>query len=133
MAYESSIQEITARLRQHAFEQQNHTIALHAHYNSLLEQSRNETVQAQLVHQAWQAGLGRLAGRLREAFDEVSEGGMKGRKRIAALKEENEVLRRMVGWEATPEGDTSDEDSDDERGVGAIEEMGRGRLGLGLQ
>lgn len=144
--YESSLQEITARLRQHAYDQQTHTIALHAHYNGLLEQSRNETVQAQLVHQAWQAGLGRLAQGVREAHKEVVEGEGKSRAREKGLKAENRVLRRLAGWEVEPSDESSGE-SDDEKNpegdkgtrsaVGGgldsmrererLEEMGRGR------
>lgn len=85
------------------------------------------------MHQAWQAGLGRLASGLREAFDEVGEGGMKARAEMAALREENRVLRRMAGWEVDEGDGSSESSSEDEMGVGAIEEMGRGRMGLGLQ
>lgn len=126
--YEASLQEITARLRQYAYDQQSHTISLHAHYNRLLEQSRNETVQAQLVHQAWQAGLGRLAEGVREAYQGVEESAAGPRRKIAALKSENRTLRKMVGWEEAEDDSSGDEDLADHL-PGALQERGRPALG----
>ncbi|EME87972.1 uncharacterized protein MYCFIDRAFT_101065, partial [Pseudocercospora fijiensis CIRAD86] len=107
--YEETLQDTTARIRQYCFEQQNHIIALHQHYTQLLSQSRSETVEAQLTHQAWQAGLQRLSEGVRAAMKARDDEGMPYKKRIAALKEENRVLRQKVGWE--PLMDSDEEES----------------------
>ena len=94
-------------------------------------------MQAQLVHQEWQAGLGRLSRGLRDAHAELATGGQKEKRRIAALKEENRVLRKMVGWEeigasagASSSGSSGD-DSDDEDGDGGAEADRLGQRGAG--
>ncbi|KAI4748173.1 hypothetical protein E4T50_01589 [Aureobasidium sp. EXF-12298] len=89
-----------------------HTLALHAHYNSLLETSRNETIQAQLTHQAWQASLLRLSENLRLAQSAHEEGTLPYRRRIAALKEENRILRAKAGWEPASDSENSDDEDD---------------------
>ena len=94
--------------------------ALHAHYNSLLETSRNETIQAQLTHQAWQASLLRLSEYLRLAQRAHEEGSLPYRRRIAALKEENRILRAKAGWEPASESeDSNDEDDVFDEGIKA--------------
>lgn len=85
---------------------------MHAHYNSLLETSRNETIQAQLTHQAWQASLLRLSEYLRLAQRAHEEGSLPYRRRIAALKEENRILRAKAGWEPASESEGSDDEDD---------------------
>lgn len=125
--FEDAHTETTERIRQYCFEQQKHVIALHQHYTELLAQSRSETVEAQLTHQAWQAAMQRLSEGVRSALKSSEEEKLPEKRRIAALREENRVLRAMVGWQPpTP-------DSDDEEG-GEVEER-RGRTGIegGLQ
>lgn len=102
-------------------------VALHQHYTQLLAQSRSETVEAQLTHQAWQAALQRLSEGVRSALKSSEEEKLPEKKRIAALREENRVLRAMVGWQP-PTPDSDDEDA------GEVEER-RGRPGVegGLQ
>ena len=87
-------------------------LALHAHYNSLLETSRNETIQAQLTHQSWQASLLRLAENLRLAHSAHEEGSLPYRRRIAALKEENRILRAKAGWEPASDSENSEDEDD---------------------
>jgi hypothetical protein len=86
-----------------------------AHYNKLLEQAREETLNARLENQAWQAGLKRLSEGLRAASQARDEEGMPWKRRIAALKEENRILRARVGWD--PPVDSDDED-DEAAGAG---------------
>lgn len=78
----------------------------------MLETSRNETIQAQLTHQAWQASLLRLSENLRGAQAAHEEGTLPYRRRIAALKEENRILRAKAGWE--PASDSENSDDEDE-------------------
>lgn len=118
-AYEETLTDTTDRVRQYCFEQQNHIVALHQSYQQALAQSRSETMEAQLTHQGWQASLQRLSEGVRAALKAREEEGMPYKTRIAALKEENRVLRAKAGWEPIP--DSEDEDSDE------IAEGSRGR------
>lgn len=88
------------------------TAALNAHYNSLLVSSRNETIQAQIQHQAWQAAFGRVSENVRLAMKHTTDGGLPYRARIAGLKEENRLLRAKAGWD--PPSDDSDQEKEDE-------------------
>lgn len=135
MLYEENISEVTERIRTYCFEQQNHILALHQHYTTLLSQSRNETIEAQLTHQAWQAGLKRLNEGLREAFKAREEEKRPWLGKIRALQEENRILRKIAGWEVKDETDSSDDEEEEiedglERGrrsqLGAREERHRG-------
>lgn len=121
--YEETLADATERIRQYTFEQQQHTLALHKHYTHLLSESRNETIEAQLTHQAWQGHMGRLSEGLREAMKAREEERRPWLGRIKGLKEENRVLRRMAGWEAV-------EDSDDEEEMEAEAEARRGRVSV---
>ncbi|KAI5209599.1 hypothetical protein E4T39_00907 [Aureobasidium subglaciale] len=106
---EDIVQKFKTQIQEYARNHQSATIALHAHYNSLLETSRNETIQAQLTHQAWQASLMRLSEYLRLARRANEEGALPYRRRIAALKEENRILRAKAGWEPASESDDEDD------------------------
>ena len=119
--YEDTLADATDRIRQYCFEQQNHIRSLHEHYTGLLQQSRYETIEAQLTHQAWQAGLKRVSEGVREAVKAREEEGRPWKGRIAGLKEENRVLRKMVGWD--PPVDSDEEEDGEENG----EEV-RGRM-----
>jgi hypothetical protein len=82
-----------------------------AHYNKLLEQAREETLNARLENQAWQAGLKRLSEGLRAASQARDEEGMPWKRRIAALKEENRILRAKVGWDPPVDSDDDGEEN----------------------
>ncbi|KAI7022526.1 hypothetical protein KC355_g2044 [Hortaea werneckii] len=124
--YEETLSDATDRIRQYAFEQQQHTIALHKHYTTLLSQSRNETIEAQLTHQAWQGHMERLSEGVREAMRARAEEKRPWLGRIQGLKEENRVLRKMVGWE--PPAEDSEDEEEGEQGAGQ-----RGSVGSGQQ
>ncbi|GAM87837.1 hypothetical protein ANO11243_058650 [Dothideomycetidae sp. 11243] len=113
-AYAHGIHDTADRLRNYVYEQTQATNAIHAHYNALLATSRNETLQAQLTHQAWQASVARVAEGVRLAYAEESDHSLPYRKRIAALKEENRLLRAKAGWD--PPSD-SEEDEGYEEGA----------------
>jgi len=123
--YEENISEATERIRAYCFEQQNHILALHQHYTTLLSQSRNETIEAQLTHQAWQAGLQRLNEGLREAFKAREEEKRPWLGKIRALQEENRILRKIAGWEVKDETDSSDaEEVEDRLERGSASQLG---------
>ncbi|KAK4984452.1 hypothetical protein LTR50_006576 [Elasticomyces elasticus] len=124
--HQRTLQGVTEKIRNYSFEHTNTTIALHAHYQSLLTTSRAETLQLQLQHQGWQAALSRAAEYARLALRERSEDVLPYRRKIARLKDENAILRRKVGW--TDIGD-SDEEVDEGLGGMAVvrgEKDGRG-------
>lgn len=80
-----------------------------------------------MTHQAWQAALQRLSEGVRAALKSSEDEKQPEKRRIAALREENRVLRAMVGWQP-PVPDSDEEDA------GEVEER-RGRTGAegGLQ
>ncbi|KAK5124784.1 hypothetical protein LTR85_001497 [Meristemomyces frigidus] len=121
--YEETLSDATERIRQYTYEQQNHVLALHKHYTGLLAQSRNETIEAQLTHQAWQGHLQLLSENMREAVKAREEERRPWVGRIRGLKEENRVLRRMAGWE--PAVDSDEEEAEEDSG-GQVLERGRG-------
>ncbi|KAF2231725.1 hypothetical protein EV356DRAFT_471239, partial [Viridothelium virens] len=96
---------ILPQLRRYAH---SHTLAitsLHAHYQRLLEDERQQNLELRLEHQKWQEGLGRVNRWARLALRESGEeeGRRKERQRLGRLREENRVLRGLVGWEARGE------------------------------
>ncbi|GAB7340421.1 hypothetical protein MBLNU457_6855t2 [Dothideomycetes sp. NU457] len=105
--YSACLEKIKQMLSTYVYENQQATIAIHQHYSSLLESSRNETLQAHLTHQAWQASLSRVSEYVRMATKEKSEDSLPYRRKIAALKEENRLLRAKAGWD--PPSDSEDE------------------------
>ncbi|KAK3628443.1 hypothetical protein LTR56_018598 [Elasticomyces elasticus] len=114
--YESTLTDATDRIRQYCFSQQSYITSLHSHYLGLLEQSREEVVEAQLVHQGWQEGLGRLSGMVREALRSSEEAGLPWVGEVRGLREENRRLRKMVGW-SEPEP-SSEEEGEEREGYG---------------
>ncbi|KAK5683588.1 hypothetical protein LTS10_005121 [Elasticomyces elasticus] len=113
--YESTLTDATDRIRQYCFAQQSYITSLHSHYLGLLEQSREEVVEAQLVHQGWQEGLGRLSGMVREALRSSEEAGLPWVGEVKGLREENRRLRKMVGWSEPPD---SEEETEEREGYG---------------
>ncbi|KAJ4321933.1 hypothetical protein N0V94_002645 [Neodidymelliopsis sp. IMI 364377] len=106
--YENALTLLLDKLRPYAYTQTSSILALHKHYQSLLEQERGTSMQLRLEHAEWQAGLGRVADYARQALKVQSLGEEPLLGEIKALKEENRVLRRLAGWEER-EG-SSDED-----------------------
>lgn len=134
--YESTLAEATDRIRQYCFEQQNYVISLHQHYTRLLEQSGREVVEAQMVHQAWQEGLGRLSGLVREAWKSREAEKRPWVGKVRGLREENRLLRRMLGWEDAPpdsdeEAEEAGEEGEEEDEEQEEREPGDGGVGRG--
>ena len=121
--YKDTLNSVTEMIRPYFTELQEHLKALHQHYTNLLQQSRYETIEAQLTHQGWQAGLKKLSEGVRDAYKSREEEGRPYKARIAALKEENRILRAKVGWD--PPVDSDEDEWDDEEG-GAEGSRGRG-------
>lgn len=127
--FEEAFESTTAQIRTYCFEQQQHIKSLHEHYTELLQQSRYETIDAQIKHQQWQAGLKRISEGVREAYKSREKEGEPWKARIAALKEENRILRAKVGWD--PPIDSDEEDEEEEEGSAGDEARGRASQGSG--
>jgi FtsZ-binding cell division protein ZapB len=108
--YENALTLLLDKLRPYAYNQTSSILALHKHYQALLEQERSTSMQMRLEHAEWQAGLGRVADYARQALKVQGQREEPLQREIKELKEENRVLRRLAGWE---EKDDSSEDEDD--------------------
>jgi len=107
--YENGISLCLDKLRPFA---QQHASALNAHrahYLNLIEEERRQNLELRLEHQKWQQGLGMVAESAREALKAQSEAELPWIERLAGLKAENRVLRRLCGL---PVGEESDEEEE---------------------
>jgi hypothetical protein len=107
--YESALTLLLDKLRPHAYAQTQTNLALHKHYQALLEQERATSMQLRLEHADWQAGLGRVSELARKALRAQGEAELPLQRELKGVKEENRVLRRLAGWEER-------EDSEEEGG-----------------
>lgn len=111
--YEDVLTEAVDRTRNYVFQQNEYIVSLHQHYIQLLQDSRKETISAQLIHQGWQASLSRLDTELKNAIKAREQEKDPFRRRIAMLKEENRVMREKLGWEKiVHDSDEEDEESE---------------------
>ena len=125
-AYEEALAEATDRIRQYAFEQQKYITCMQQSYVNIINQHRAEIGEVQRTHHEWQASLGRLNENLRLSLKAREEEGMPYKRRIAALKSENALLRKKAGWEPAPESESEDEEEEGE-------DAGAGSLGAKLR
>ncbi|KAF3010050.1 hypothetical protein E8E13_011527 [Curvularia kusanoi] len=72
--YENALTLLLDKLRPFAYSQTNSILALHKHYNTLLDAERATSMQLRLEHAEWQAGLGRVAEYARMALKSQSGG-----------------------------------------------------------
>ncbi|KAG8626721.1 hypothetical protein KVT40_005666 [Elsinoe batatas] len=113
--YENGMQAMVKLLHARCNEREAETNAIHAHYLNLLSASHNETVQAQLTHQAWQASLQRVSENVRFAYRDKTEQALPYMKKIAGLKEENRLLRQKVGWDPPSDSEVEGEEMQEEQ------------------
>ncbi|KAI8943155.1 hypothetical protein NX059_001184 [Plenodomus lindquistii] len=97
--YEAALTLLLDKLRPYAYSQTSAVLAIHKHYQALLDQERSTSLALRLEHAEWQAGLSRVADNARAALRGQSEVEEGLRREAKELAEENRVLRRMVGWE----------------------------------
>lgn len=121
--YEKTFEDIAVSIRNYGHGVQTYLANTVQHYNNLLDQERMETMEARLEHQAWQAGLQRVSEGVRMAMKAREEEAMPWRARIAALKEENRILRKKAGWD--PPADSDDEDAANNQANADEEQRGR--------
>ncbi|KAJ9638922.1 hypothetical protein H2199_006783 [Coniosporium tulheliwenetii] len=105
--YESSLARTLDMLRPYAFQHSEAIVALHAHYNALLDAERKANADLRIDHAEWQAGLAKAAEWARLALREYNDGTLSYVRKVKALKEENRVLRKQAGW---PEGSDSEDE-----------------------
>lgn len=110
--YENALTLLLDKLRPYAYNQTQAMVALHKHYQDLLEKERATSMQIRLEHAEWQAGLGRVAEYARLALKVQSEEELPYKTELKDLKEENRVLRRLAGWEERQD-DSSDEEAEE--------------------
>lgn len=103
--YENALTLLLDKLRPYAYNQTSSILALHKHYQKLLEEERGVSMQLRLEHAEWQAGLGRVADYARGALKAQGESEEELRRQLREAKEENRVLRGLVGWEVKEEGE----------------------------
>lgn len=111
--YENALTLLLDKLRPFAYTHTSSILALHRHYNALLDAERATSTKLRLEHADWQAGLGRVAEYARKAVAEAARGEEGWVRENRALREENRVLRGLVGWEER--GGSSDEEEEVER------------------
>ncbi|KAK3711186.1 hypothetical protein LTR37_009779 [Vermiconidia calcicola] len=127
--YRSALEDSKILIRNYWTEEQKYISELHTYYKTELDAARRETIEAQLVHQAWQARLKGLGEGVTKAFKAREEEGEPWKRKIAALKEENRILRRCVGWDPAPVDEEDEVEEEEELNVGP----GRGRGSRGSQ
>ncbi|KAF2126825.1 hypothetical protein P153DRAFT_70978 [Dothidotthia symphoricarpi CBS 119687] len=108
--YENALTLLLDKLRPYAYNQTQSMLALHKHYQTLLDNERSTSMSLRLEHAEWQAGLGRVADYARQALQTQSRAEEPLQSAIKELKEENRILRRLAGWEER--ADSSDEEED---------------------
>lgn len=108
--YENALTLLLDKLRPYAYNQTQSMLALHKHYQTLLDNERSISMSLRLEHAEWQAGLGRVAEYARHALQTQSRAEEPLQSEIKALKEENRILRQLAGWEERPD---SSEDEDE--------------------
>ena len=106
--YENALTLLLDKLRPYAYTQTSSIIALHKHYQTLLENERATSMQLRLEHTEWQAGLGRVAEYARQALKVQTLGEEGLVSEVRGLKEENRVLRGLCGWEVGQEDEEKD-------------------------
>ncbi|KAF2838222.1 hypothetical protein M501DRAFT_1011833 [Patellaria atrata CBS 101060] len=107
--YDKTIQHLMNKLRPYAYSHTQATIALHKHYQALLDAERQANLDLRLEHQQWQTGLARVAEYARLALGAQSDASLSYVTRIRELKQENKVLRKLAGWEPAEDSDNEEE------------------------
>lgn len=129
--YEETLTDAVEKIRNYVFQQNEYLISMHQHYTQQLQDSRKETISAQLIHQDWQASLSRLDEELKKAVKARDQEKDPFRRRLAALREENRVLRAKVGWEKKDwDSDIDEGEEGNNQEEQAAEARGRGWKGL---
>lgn len=110
--YENAFARTTQMIHDYAYQQSSYITQVHRHYNELLQQSRQETIQAQIYHQEWQASLQRVSEGVRGAMKKSEEQDRPWKRRVAGLRRENALLRKQSGWEPLPPDSDSEQEED---------------------
>ncbi|KAL9051555.1 MAG: hypothetical protein Q9162_005947 [Coniocarpon cinnabarinum] len=101
---------IMQKLRGYAVSHSSTLLAVHAHYNRALEEERNANLQLRIEHGDWQQSLGRMTDWARKALKERADETDGSERRIREVNAENRILRKLVGWQVSPEDNDSEDD-----------------------
>ncbi|KAI9680676.1 MAG: hypothetical protein M1817_004116 [Caeruleum heppii] len=130
--YENALTRILDQLRVYAHEHTMSTLAIHKSYTQQLATERDTNLELRQELVDWKSRLSGLAGMMREGlrWEEgegdgggVAGGGLKALEAWAEVKNENRVLRGLVGLPVEDE----EEEQDEARGMGRNEAPGSGR------
>lgn len=97
--YEEVLEDAKKRAHDYVSSQSEYINQLHQHYVKIINNAREETITAQLIHQGWQASLSRLNEHLKTALQARAKEKDPYRRRLAMLQEENRIMREKLGWE----------------------------------
>ncbi|KAI9812900.1 MAG: hypothetical protein M1827_004418 [Pycnora praestabilis] len=95
--YEAGLANILSQIRTYAYSHTMHITSLHKDYTQQLATERATNLELRVEHAEWQARLVALAGLIREAKREESEGALGYQSRIAELEGEVKTLRAIAG------------------------------------
>ena len=114
--FQTALEKTIESARAYFLDNQRYLESLNKHYSDQLQLAREETREAEATHRGWQAAFSRVNECVNEAHNSMEEGSLPYRRRIAALKEENRLLRAKAGWD--PPIDSDSDEWDDEEGLG---------------
>ncbi|KAF2181977.1 hypothetical protein K469DRAFT_250885 [Zopfia rhizophila CBS 207.26] len=86
--YENTLTLLLDKLRPYAYTQTQAMLALHKHYQTLLEQERATSMQLRLEHAEWQAGLGQVAEYARLALKMQTEAELPYKRELKEVKKD---------------------------------------------
>lgn len=86
-------------------------LAIHKRYNDLLNAERQTNMELRNEHAEWQGRLGHVGAALREGLRKNGEEDHITK--AAELKTENQVLRRLLGWEIDEDWERDGERKDE--------------------
>lgn len=109
--YEEVLEDARKRAHDYVSSQTEYINQLHQHYVKVIDNAREETITAQMIHQGWQASLARLNEQLKLAMQAKAKEKDPYRRRLAMLQEENRVMREKLGWEKV-EWDSDEEQTE---------------------
>jgi hypothetical protein len=125
--YESSLSGILEKLRPFTTQQNAALRTQKSHYLSLLEDERSANLELRLEIARMQEGMSRVLTFARTALEQHEDGTRPYRKRIAALRAENEVLARICGVQPL---DVDEEIDDDDQDGSSGDDEGSGSKGI---
>ena len=109
-AYITGMDRVVEQIRMYSHDNTMATLAIHRSYTDQLAAERATNLEIRQEHFEWQSRLRRLSTILREAYREsLDEDALTEISLIVELKNENRLLRRIIGLPVDPDSDDEDE------------------------